>query len=185
MTNRLLSHDGFSDYFYLLRHTFWEGMNVLASVYSVLGNSRKFYLIPFSLTNITMLFRQTFTEHLPREKLETQDHTILCGFLRIANDKAHLQYLLRGEIVSWVEGGLEKEGHWSLGLVSLASGIWASYLVKALQAFPHFLDGCPEDHLVYSGQAAQSFAPPASPPPLSILHLACARVHSKPLQGTL
>lgn len=38
----------------------------------------------------------------------------MCGSLRIANDKAHLSYLLGEEIVSWVGGGLEKEttGHW-------------------------------------------------------------------------
>lgn len=38
--------------------------------YLVLGSSRKFYVIPISSTHITMLFRQTFTEYLPREKLE-------------------------------------------------------------------------------------------------------------------
>lgn len=55
--------------------------------------------------------------------------------------------------MGWVEGRLEKEGHWSLGLVSLASGHLGLKFGSSQMGLP-LLRWLSRDHLVYSAQAA-------------------------------
>lgn len=114
--------------------------------YLVLGSSRKFYVIPISSTHITMLFRQTFTEYLPREKLEPKSSLCFCqeGYqLHTRSNPCSFIFSVKLEErlwAGWREGWRKRAtGHW--GQSPWLPVIWASNLAEARWAFLSF-DGC-------------------------------------------